>query len=98
MIAMTVSRTEELYTREFRINSVGPVAVSRGILKDFTSAFGEKVAKNIARVGRSSSPGEVADLILFLTSPKSFWIKGQNITIDDGMSAMNMTDILNLKE
>ena len=95
---MTVSRTEELYTREFRINSVCSAAVSTEILKDFTSAFGEKVAKNIARVGRPASPGEVADLIIFLTSPNSFWIKGQNIAIGGGMSTMTMTDMLNLKE
>ena len=98
MIAMTISRTEELNAREFRINSVCPAAVSTEILKDFTSAFGEKVAKSIARVGRPASPGEVADLIVFLTSPNSFWIKGQNITIDGGMSAMIMTDMLNLQE
>ena len=57
-----------------------------------------KVAKNIARVGRPVSPGEVADIIVFLTSPNSFWIKVQNITIDGGMSATIMTDMLNLKE
>jgi len=72
--------------------------VSKEILQDFTSAFGEKVAKNIARVGRPVSPGEVADIIVFLTSPNSFWIKVQNITIDGGMSATIMTDMLNLKE
>lgn len=72
--------------------------MSKEILQDFTSAFGEKVAKNIARVGRPVSPGEVADIIVFLTSPNSFWIKVQNITIDGGMSATIMTDMLNLKE
>ena len=45
-----------------------------------------------------ASPGEVADLIIFLTSPKGFWIKDQNITIDGGMSAMLITDMLNLKD
>lgn len=72
--------------------------MSKEILQDFASAFGEKVAKNIARVGRPVSPGEVADIIVFLTSPNSFWIKVQNITIDGGMSATIMTDMLNLKE
>ncbi len=72
--------------------------MSKEILQDFTSAFGEKVAKNISRVGRPVSPGEVADIIVFLTSPNSFWIKVQNITIDGGMSATIMTDMLNLKE
>ena len=43
-------------------------------------------------------PGEVANLIVFLTAPKGFWIKDQNITIDGGMLAMLITDMLNLKD
>jgi hypothetical protein len=36
-------------------------------------------------------------VILFLASPQSAWIKGQDITIDGGMSAMGMTDMMELK-
>ena len=79
-----------------RMNCVSPAAVSTGILDDFTKAFGEKVARNIARAGRPGSPEEIADIILFLLSPQSAWIKGQDITIDGGMSAMGMTDMLEL--
>ena len=93
---MTIARTEELLSRGFRINSICPAAVSTGILKDFTNAFGEKVVKNIARAGRAALPAEVADSIIYLTSPQSAWIKGQNITIDGGMSAMITTDMLEL--
>jgi NAD(P)-dependent dehydrogenase (short-subunit alcohol dehydrogenase family) len=96
IIVLTIARTEELLTRGFRINSICPAAVSTGILKDFTNAFGEKVVKNIARAGRAALPGEVADSIIYLASPQSAWIKGQNITIDGGMSAMIMTDTLEL--
>ena len=96
IIVLTMARTEELLTRGFRINSICPAAVSTGILKDFTSAFGEKVVKNIARAGRAALPAEVADSIIYLTSPQSAWIKGQNITIDGGMSAMITTDMLEL--
>ena len=93
---LTMSRTEELLTKGLRINSVCPAAVSTDILQDFTNAFGEKVVKNIAKAGRPALPEEIADLILYLISPESGWVKGQNITIDGGMSAIITSDILNL--
>ena len=93
---LTMSRTEELLAKGLRINSVCPAAVSTDILQDFTNAFGEKVVKNIAKAGRPALPEEIADLILYLISPESGWVKGQNITIDGGMSAIITSDILNL--
>ena len=96
VIVYTMSQTERMIQKGFRMNSVSPAAVSTGILDDFTKAFGEKVAKNIARAGRPGNPEEIADIILFLTSPQSAWIKGQDITIDGGMSAMGMTDMMGL--
>ena len=93
---LTMSRTEDLLAKGLRINSVCPAAVSTDILQDFTNAFGEKVVKNIAKAGRPALPEEIADLILYLISPESGWVKGQNITIDGGMSAIITSDILNL--
>lgn len=98
VIALTVAETEGLIARGFRANSVSPAAVSTGILEDFKSAFGERAAKNIARAGRPGLPEEIADVIVFLTSPGSAWIKGQDIVIDGGMGAMAMTDMLGLKD
>ncbi|KNG94549.1 SDR family oxidoreductase [Pseudaestuariivita atlantica] len=94
VIALTLARTEAMVARGLRINSVSPAAVSTGILDDFTAAFGEKVARNIARAGRAGEADEVADVILFLLSPQSHWIKGQDIVIDGGMTAMAMSDAL----
>lgn len=96
VIVLTMARTEAMIARGFRMNSVSPAAVSTGILDDFAAAFGEKVAKNIARAGRPGLPEEVADVILYLASPESSWIKGQDIVIDGGMGAMGMTDAMGL--
>ena len=93
---LTMAKTEELLAKGIRINSVCPAAVSTDILQDFTNAFGEKVVKNIAKAGRPALPEEIADIILYLISPESGWVKGQNITIDGGMSAIITSDILNL--
>lgn len=96
VIVMTMAETENMIARELRMNSVSPAAVSTGILKDFAAAFGERMARNVARAGRPGLPEEVADVIVFLASPESGWIKGQDITIDGGMSAMAMSDGLGL--
>ena len=97
VIVDTIATTEAFLAQGIRVNCVSPAAVSTDILDDFTKAFGQKVAKNIARAGRPGHPSEIADVILFLASPQSAWIKGQDITIDGGMSAMGMTDMMELK-
>ncbi len=97
IIVMTMAQTEQLLARGLRINSVSPAAVSTGILQDFHKAFGERVAKNVARVGRAGEPDEIADVIIFLASDQSRWVKGQDIIVDGGMSAVIMSDALDLK-
>jgi len=96
LIVMTMADTERLLARGMRINSVSPAAVSTGILDDFYSAFGDRVVKNVARAGRPGEPDEVADVIVFLASEQSRWIKGQDIVIDGGMSAMALSDAMQL--
>lgn len=96
VIVYTMQQTEAMIARGFRMNAVSPAAVSTGILDDFAKAFGEKMQKNVARVGRPGTPEEIADIILFLASNESSWIKGQDITIDGGMSALSKAEALEL--
>jgi len=96
LIVMTIADTERMIARGLRMNTVSPAAVSTSILQDFHTAFGEQVAKNVARAGRPGEPDEVADVIVFLASEQSRWIKGQDLVIDGGMSAMLMSDALEL--
>ena len=96
VIAYSIGQTERLLQKGLRMNTVSPAAVSTAILDTFKQAFGEKVVKNIERVGRPGSPEEIADIILFLASPQSGWLKGQDITIDGGMSALAITDMMAL--
>ena len=96
VIVLTMAETENMLARNIRMNSVSPAAVSTGILDDFVAAFGEKVAKNIERVGRPGLPTEIADVILFLISKDSNWLKGTDIVIDGGMGAIAQTEMLEL--
>ena len=47
------------------------------------AAFLER-AKETHPLGRTGEPQEIAELILFLASPKSGWITGETIAIDGG--------------
>lgn len=96
VIVYTMASTAEMTARGFRMNSVSPAAVSTGILDDFVAAFGDRVAKNLKLSGRAGTPEEIADVILFLASPESRWIKGNDIVIDGGMSAMLQAQALEL--
>lgn len=96
LIVMTIAKTEEMIKRGLRVNSVSPAAVSTGILDDFVAAFGDRVSQNIAKVGRAGLPEEIADVIIFLASPQSHWIKGQDIVVDGGMSAIASSNRLGL--
>ena len=98
IIAWTTARSETYLNRNWRINSISPGAVATGILDDFQTAFGERMAKNVARAGRAGSPAEIANLAAFLLSPESSWIKGTDISIDGGMSAFAMSDALSLQD
>lgn len=92
VIVWGIANTERLLAKNLRVNSVSPAAVSTGILGDFATAFGEKMARNVERVGRPGTPEEVAEVIMFLISPASSWLKGNNIIIDGGMSALALAD------
>lgn len=96
VIVLTMSETERLLKRKIRVNSVSPAAVSTGILDDFKKAFGDRATQAIARAGRPGTTDEIAEVIAFLASPQSGWIKGQDITIDGGMSAMAVAGALGL--
>jgi len=96
VIALTVAETQRLASRGLRMNSVSPAAVNTGILPDFARAFGDRMARNLKRAGRAGTPAEVADTILFLASPESGWIRGQDIVVDGGMDAMRESESLGL--
>jgi len=96
LIVWSMAQTQKMLDLNLRMNTVSPAAVNTGILDDFAAAFGDKMVKNVKRVGRPGSVDEVADLIVFLCTDRSRWIRGQDIVIDGGMSAMVQTEKLEL--
>jgi NAD(P)-dependent dehydrogenase (short-subunit alcohol dehydrogenase family) len=88
VIALTKGLTKPLLPRNIRVNSVSPAPVSTGILDDFMAALGERAAAALALPGRAATPEEVAEVICFMASEASSWVKGHDILVDGGVSAM----------
>lgn len=87
LIVWSMAQAERFLAKDMCMNTVSPAAVSTGILGDFAATFGDKMARNVTRVGRPGLPEEIAQVVCFLTAPESKWIKGQHIVIDGGMTA-----------
>lgn len=94
VIVWTKQLSTQFLARGMRVNSVSPAAVSTGLLNDFKHAFGDVVDKNLSRVGRAGLPEEVADVVLYLLSPQSHWLKGIDICVDGGMGAAQLVERL----
>lgn len=92
MILWTYAESEALTKRGYRINCVSPSAVDTAILGDFLAAFGPAVNANVERTGRPASASEIAEIVVFLLSERSRWIRGTDIWTDGGMSAFAASD------
>ena len=96
VIAWSVGQVEPLIARDIRINTVSPAAVETRILDDFVNAFGERATAMMARTRRSGQPEEVAAVVAFLAGPQSSWVKGVDIPVDGGTTALLAADTLGL--
>ena len=79
----------ELAPKGIRVNAVNPGVVITNIHKrgGMSDADYEKFlvnSKNTHPLGRPGEPGEVADLIYFLSSDKAKWVTGATYSIDGG--------------
>lgn len=96
VVAYTKGLTKSLVARGIRVNSVSPAPVATAILDDFMAALGDRAAGALALPGRAATAEEVAHVIVFLASDESAWIKGHDILVDGGVSAMVTSDALGL--
>jgi len=79
----------ELAPKGVRVNAINPGVVrtnlhrNSGMTEDAYTAFTER-SKTTHPIGRIGEPQEIADLILFLASPRAQWITGVTYSIDGG--------------
>ena len=81
IIGLTISAAKELGRFGITVNAIAPGLIET----DMSSHLSESVKKNLISnisLGRIGKPEEVADVILFLSSPLSDYISGQIIGVD----------------
>ncbi len=83
VIGLTLAAARELGPYDVNVNAVAPGMVETAALKAVSS---EEIDKALSRsvLGRLAKPEEVADVVLFLCSPKARHITGEVIRVDGG--------------
>ncbi len=84
MVGMGRSLAMEVARDGITVNSVAP-----GWIETDSSTAEERTAGEHTPMGRSGTPQEVADLIVFLASDEAAYITGQMIVIDGGNSVQD---------
>jgi NAD(P)-dependent dehydrogenase (short-subunit alcohol dehydrogenase family) len=87
MLGLTKSLARELGPHGIRVNAVSPGAVvseaEERVFGDRLKQYNDWIIENQCLKSRIQ-PSHVADLVLFLVSPQSDMISGQNIHVDGG--------------
>ncbi|MCI9623111.1 MAG: SDR family oxidoreductase [Lachnospiraceae bacterium] len=83
VIFYTKTMARELGNYGIRVNSVSPGFIATDMWEGRNSEIKDKILKETS-LHRQGTPGEIANIILFLASELSSYITGQNIVADGG--------------
>jgi 3-oxoacyl-[acyl-carrier protein] reductase len=84
LIGLTKASAKEVGPKGIRVNAIAPGLIDTAMLSGLSEEQRAARVQNIA-LGRVGAPEEVADLAVFLLSPRSRYITGQTIGIDGGL-------------
>lgn len=84
IIGFTQSIAKELGSRNVRANAIAPGFIATEMTEQLPEAELEKWLAGIA-LGRAGTVEDVAELAVFLASPRASYLTGQTIVLDGGM-------------
>ncbi|MDD2432630.1 MAG: 3-oxoacyl-[acyl-carrier-protein] reductase [Clostridia bacterium] len=84
IVGLTKSAAKELASRGIMVNAIAPGFIDTDMTKKLPSEVQEKIAAQIP-LGCLGKPEDVAQLAVFLASPRADYITGQVIPVDGGM-------------
>lgn len=83
VVGLTKTAALEYSAKGIRVNAVGPAYIDTPLLEALDKEVYDSLV-NIHPIGRLGKPEEVANLILFLVSDKSYFVNGGYYPIDGG--------------
>lgn len=88
MEALTRQLAVELGPEQIRVNTVCGGLIQTDTLQYLKNADSMKeVANALTPLGRMGTPEDVANAVWLLTQPEAYWINGQVLIVDGGLSA-----------
>jgi NAD(P)-dependent dehydrogenase (short-subunit alcohol dehydrogenase family) len=90
IVQLTRQLAVEFAPQGVRVNAVAPGAILTPFLLDALPPDPEPILADIAAshpLGRSSQPAEIAEIVVFLASPKAGFMTGAIVPVDGGFTA-----------